>query len=178
MEHVIKTSLSSKLDGKNLSQLVISALRSVGEYAIYNKEYDFDKATKVIRRTNIEDKIVNGVVLERKRLDPEMPLEMKDAKIMIAKLDLKPVKESWLKENSKYEDILAMENDRISKSKEIVDAMLATGANTFLLASAEIDQAIEDLLVLRNVIAVRISTEEVEYLSRYTGAKPVRMIEE
>ena len=178
LEHVIKTSLSSKLDGKNLSQLVISALRSVGEYAIYNKEYDFDKATKVIRRTNIEDKIVNGVVLERKRLDPEMPLEMKDAKIMIAKLDLKPVKESWLKENSKYEDILAMENDRISKSKEIVDAMLATGANTFLLASAEIDQAIEDLLVLRNVIAVRISTEEVEYLSRYTGAKPVRMIEE
>jgi chaperonin GroEL (HSP60 family) len=178
LEHVIKTSLSSKLDGKNLSQLVISALRSVGEYAIYNGEYDFDKATKVIRRTNIGDKIVNGVVLERKRLDPEMPSEMKDAKIMIAKLDLKPVKESWLKENSKYEDILAMENDRISKSKEIVDAMLATGANTFLLASAEIDQAIEDLLVLRNVIAVRISTEEVEYLSRYTGAKPVRMIEE
>jgi archaeal chaperonin len=93
-------------------------------------------------------------------------------------LDLKPIKESWLKDNSKYQEILAMENDRMSKSKEIVDAMVATGANTFLLASTEIDQTIEDLLVLRKVIAVRISTEEVDYLSRYTGAKPVRMIEE
>jgi archaeal chaperonin len=178
LEQVIKTSLSSKLDGQNLSQLVISALRSVGDQAIYNGEYNFDKATKVIRRTNIEDKIVNGIVLERKRLDPEMPPEVRDAKIMIAKLDLKPIKESWLKESSKYEEILAMESDRISKSKEIVEAMLATGANTFLLASSEIDQTIEDLLVLRKVIAVRISTEEIEYLSRYTGARPVRMIEE
>jgi chaperonin GroEL (HSP60 family) len=178
LEQVVRTSLSSKLDGHNLSQLVISALRSVGDHAIYNGEYNFDKATKVIRRTNIEDKIVNGIVLERKRLDPEMPYEMKDAKIMIAKFDLKPIKESWLKENSKYEEILAMEGDRVSKSKEIVDAMLATGANTFLLASPEIDQTVEDLLVLRKVIAVRISTDEIEYLSRYTGAKPVRMIEE
>jgi chaperonin GroEL (HSP60 family) len=178
LEQVIKTSLSSKLDGQNLSQLVISALRSVGDQAIYNGEYNFDKATKVIRRTNIEDKIVNGIVLERKRLDPEMPPEVRDAKIMIAKFDLKPIKESWLKESSKYEEILAMESDRISKSKEIVEAMLATGANTFLLASSEIDQTIEDLLVLRKVIAVRISTEEIEYLSRYTGARPVRMIEE
>ena len=63
---------------------VISALRTVGDHAIYNGEYNFDKATKVIRRTNIEDKIVNGIVLERKRLDPEMPYEVKDAKIMIA----------------------------------------------------------------------------------------------
>lgn len=178
LEHIIKTSLSSKLDGQNLSHLVISAIRSVGEQAIYNGEYDFDKATKVIRRTNMEDKTVNGIVLERKRLDSEMPSEINDAKIMISKLDLKPIKETWLKDNSKYQEILAMENDRMSKSKEIVDAMVTTGANTFLLASTEIDQTIEDLLVLRKVIAVRISTEEVEYLSRYTGAKPVRMIEE
>ena len=107
----------------------------------------------VIRRTNMEDRIVNGIVLERKRMDPEMPLEIKDARIMIAKLDLKPVKESWVKENSKYEEILNMENDRVAKSKDIVDAMLATGANTILIASAEVDQVIEDLLVANKVFA-------------------------
>src|SRR3712207_8658905 len=48
-----------------------------------------------------------------------------------------PVKESWIKENNKYQEILLMENDRIAKSKEIVDAMLATGANTILIASPE-----------------------------------------
>jgi archaeal chaperonin len=178
LEHVIKTSLSSKLDGKNLSELVITALRSVGQDAIYNGKFDFDKSTKVIRRANADDKVVNGVVLERKRMDPEMPLEIKDAKIMITKLDLKPIKESWLKENSKYNEIMAMETDRVSKAKEIVEMLLSTGANTFLLASPEIDNTIEDLLVLKKVFAVRISSEEIEYLSRYTGAKPVRMIEE
>ena len=97
---------------------------------------------------------------------------------MIVKLDLKPVKESWLKENSKYEEILHMENDRVAKSKEIVDAMLATGANAILIASPEVDEVVENLLVSRKVFAVRISTEEIEYLSRYTGAKPIRMIQD
>ena len=107
-----------------------------------------------------------------------MPLEIREAKVMIVKLDLKPVKESWLKENSKYEEILHMENDRMAKSKEIVDAMLATGANTILIASPEVDDVVENLLVSRKVFAVRISTDEIEFLSRYTGAKPIRMMQD
>jgi chaperonin GroEL (HSP60 family) len=178
LEQVVKTSLSSKLDGRKLSLLVISALRSVGKNAIHNGMYDFDRSIMVLRRTTMEDKVVNGIVLERKRLDPEMPIEMKDAKVIIVKLDLKPVKESWVKESSKYEEILIMENDRIAKSKEIVNSLLATGAKAILIASSEVDQVIEDLLVANKVFAVRIAVEEIEYLSRYTGAKPVRMMDD
>ena len=178
LEQIVKTSLSSKMDGQKLSPLVILALRSVGKNALYNGSFDFDKSIMVIRRTNMDDRVVNGIILERKRMDPEMPLEIKDARVMIAKLDLKPVKESWLKENSKYEEILHMENDRVTKSKEIVDAILATGANTILIASPEVDEFVENFFVSRKVFAVRISTEEIEYLSRYTGATPVRMIDD
>ncbi len=178
LEQVVKTSLSSKLDGKKLSLLVISALRSVGKNALYNGSYDFDKTITVLRRTTMEDRIVNGIVLERKRMDPEMPLEIKDARVMIARLDLKPVKEAWVKENSKYEEILNMENDRVAKSKDIVNSLLATGANAILIASGEVDQVIENLLVANKVFAVRISIEEIEYLSRYTRAKPVRMMDD
>jgi archaeal chaperonin len=178
LEQVVKTSLSSKMDGQKLSSLVILALRSVGQAARYNGSFDFDKSIMVIRRTNMEDRVVNGVVLERKRMDQEMPVEINQARIMIVKFDLKPVKEAWLKENSKYQEILSMESDRLAKSKEIVDTMLATGANTFLIASPEVDQVVEDLLASRKMFAVRISTEEIEYLSRYTGAKPIRMIDE
>lgn len=178
LEQIVKTSLSSKMDGQKLSPLVILALRSVGKNALYNESFDFDKSIMVIRRTNMDDRVVNGIILERKRMDPEMPLEIKDARVMIAKLDLKPVKESWLKENSKYEEILHMENDRVTKSKEIVDAILATGANTILIASPEVDEFVENFFVSRKVFAVRISTEEIEYLSRYTGATPIRMIDD
>jgi archaeal chaperonin len=178
LEQVVKTSLSSKLDGHKLSMLVITALRSVGKNALYNGSYDFDKTIAVLRRTTMEDRIVNGIVLERKRMDPEMPLEIKDARVMIARLDLKPVKEAWVKENSKYEDILSMENDRVAKSKDIVNSLLSTGANAILIASGEVDQVIENLLVANKVFAVRISIEEIEYLSRYTRAKPVRMMDD
>jgi chaperonin GroEL (HSP60 family) len=178
LEQVVKTSLSSKLDGRKLSLLVISALRSVGKNALYNGSYDFDKTIMVLRRTTMEDRVVNGIVLERKRMDPEMPLEINEARVMIARLDLKPVKEAWVKENSKYEEILNMENDRIAKSKDIVNSLLATGANAILIASGEVDQVIENLLVANKVFAVRISIEEIEYLSRYTGAKPVRMMDD
>jgi chaperonin GroEL (HSP60 family) len=107
-----------------------------------------------------------------------MPLEINEARVMIARLDLKPVKEAWVKENSKYEEILNMENDRVAKSKDIVNSLLATGANAILIASGEVDQVIENLLVANKVFAVRISIEEIEYLSRYTGAKPVRMVDD
>jgi chaperonin GroEL (HSP60 family) len=103
LEQVVRTSLASKLDGERLANLVISALRKVGENARYNGEYDFNKSIMVIRMTSIEDQVVNGIVLERKRMDPELPLEVRNAKILIAKLDLKPVKESWIKENNKYQ---------------------------------------------------------------------------
>jgi archaeal chaperonin len=178
LEQVVNTSLSSKLDGQKLSLLVISALRSVGENALHNGSYDFDKTIMVLRRTTMEDRVVDGVVLERKRMDPEMPLEIKEAKVMISRLNLKPVKEAWLKENSKYEEILSMENDRLVKSKDLVNALLATGANAILIASDEVDQVVENLLIASKVFAVRISTEEIEYLSRYLGAKPVRMMDD
>jgi chaperonin GroEL (HSP60 family) len=178
LEQIIRTSLSSKLDGKQLASLVISALRIVGKKAVYNGSYNFDKSIMVIRKTNIEDKVVNGMILERKRLDPEMPSEVKEPKIMIVKMDLKPVKESWLKENTQYQDILSMENDKLTRAKQIVDSIIATGANALLIASPEVDQVVEDLFVAKRVFAVRISTEEIEYLSRYTGAKPVRLLED
>jgi chaperonin GroEL (HSP60 family) len=178
LEQVVKTSLSSKLDGRKLSLLVISALRSVGKSALYNDSYDFHKTITVLRRTTMEDRVFNGMVLERKRMDPEMPVEIKDARVMIARLDFKPVKESWMKENSKYEEILNMENDRVSKSKNIVNAILATGANVILVASGEVDEVIENLLVANKVFAVRVSIEEIEYLSRYTHAKPIRMMDD
>jgi chaperonin GroEL (HSP60 family) len=148
----------------------------VGKKAIYNGSYNFDRSIMVIRKTNIEDKVVNGMILERKRLDPEMPSDVTEPKIMIVKMDLKPVKESWLKENTQYQDILSMENDRLAKAKQIVDSIIATGANAILIASPEVDQVIEDLLVAKKVFAVRISTDEIEYLSRYIGAKTDKVV--
>ena len=155
LEQIVKTSLSSKLDGINLSELVIRSIRTVGKNSVYNNLFDFDKSIKVIRKTNVSDTVFNGIVLERKRMDPEMPMRIVKPKIMIVRLDLKPVKESWLKENNRYEEILNMENDRLVKSKKIVNEIMATGANTLLISSPEVDEVIENLLVAKNIFAVK-----------------------
>jgi archaeal chaperonin len=178
LEQVVKTSLASKLDGLKLAPLVISAIRSVGENAIYDGKYDFAKAISVVRKENTQDSLVNGIVLERKRMDKEMPTEIKNAKIMICKLDLKPIKESWITDSSKYEDITTMETDKLKKSKEIVNEILSTGANTLLIASPEVDQFIENLLISNKVFAMRIAEDEIDQLIRYTGAKPIRMMDD
>ena len=178
LENIVRTSLASKLDGERLARFVITSIRTVGENAKYNGQYDFGKGISVIRKTSIEDQVVNGMVLERQRLDPELPLEMDQASVLIVKLDLKPVKEAWIKENKNYQEILLMENDRLSKSREIVDSMVKTGANTVFIASPEVDPAVEDMLVARGIFAARIATEEIEPLCRYTGAKPARMADD
>lgn len=178
LEQVIRTSLNSKLDGAKLSTLVIKSIRAIGENSVYDGTFDFGKSIKVIRKTNVSDTVFNGVVFERKRLDAEMPIKIEKPKIMIVKLDLKPVKESWLKENKRYEEIMTMENDRLSKSKKIVDEIVSTGANTLLIASSEIDEVVENLLVSKKIFAARISSDEIEFLSRYLGTRPVRMIDD
>ncbi len=132
----------------------------------------------VIRKLNMKDRVVDGIVLERKRMDVDMPKEVKTPKIMLCKLDLKPIKEQWMKDSNKYDDIAAMENDRIRKSKEIVNEILATGVNTLLIASPEVDEFIENLLIKNKVFAIRISTDEIEHLARHTRAKLVRMLED
>lgn len=48
LEQVVKTSLASKLDGEKLSFFVISALRSVGQNALYNGSYDFEDRKSVV----------------------------------------------------------------------------------------------------------------------------------
>lgn len=178
LEQVIRTSLNSKLDGAKLSTLVIKSIRAIGENSVYDGTFDFGKSIKVIRKTNVSDTVFNGVVFERKRLDAEMPIKIEKPKIMIVKLDLKPVKESWLKENKRYEEIMTMENDRLSKSKKIVDEIVSTGANTLFIASPEIDEVVENLLVSKKIFAARISSDEIEFLSRYLGTRPVRMIDD
>ena len=178
LEQVVQTSLASKLDGQKLAPLVISAIKSVGENAVYEGKYDFMKAINVVRKANTQDSLVSGIVLERKRIDKEMPAEVENAKIIICKLDLKPIKESWITDSSKYEDITNMEADKLKKSKEIVDAILATGANVLLIASPEVDQYIENLLVSNHVFAVRIAEDEIDQLIRYTSAKPARMMDD
>jgi chaperonin GroEL (HSP60 family) len=178
LEHVVKTSLASKLDGHLLAPLVISAIRTVGDNALYSGKYDFDKGIIVIRKPNMKDRVFNGVVLERTRLDKDMPLEVKDASIMICKLDLKPIKEDWIKGSNKYDDITVMENDRIKKSKELVNSIIATGTKAILIASPEVDTIIENLFISAGIFAIRISQDEIEHLARYTGAKPVRMIDD
>jgi chaperonin GroEL (HSP60 family) len=55
---------------------------------------------------------------------------------------------------------------------------VSTGANTLLIASPEIDEVIENLLVSKKIFAVRISSDEIEFLSRYLGTRPVRMIDD
>jgi chaperonin GroEL (HSP60 family) len=88
LEQVIKTSLNSKLDGSKLSSLVIKSIRTVGENSIYNNSFDFDKSIKIIRKINVSDMVFNGIVLERRRMDSEMPIKVDKPKIMILKVDL------------------------------------------------------------------------------------------
>ncbi len=178
LESVVRTSLASKLDGGKLAPIVIETIRLVGDKAKNNNEYDFDKSIMVIRKTNMSDSLFNGVVLERKRMDSEMPRDVRDAKILISKIDLKPIKESWIKDSKQYEDIMSMENDRAKRSKKIVDDIVATGANVVLIDSPEVDQYIENFFVSKKIMALRISSDEVEPFSRYTEARPVRMLED
>lgn len=177
-EQVVKTSTASKMDGAMLADLAIQAVRLVGEKARGSEKYDIRKHTVLINKLGVKDQMVNALVLERRRLDTGMPTEVKEAKILVLKTDLKPFKESWEKGVSHYQELLKMQEDRGQKMTQIADAIAKCGANVAFLVSSQIDEALLVELTVRKILAIRLATEEVDYITRYTGAQTVRKLEE
>ena len=161
-----------------LAELIVEAVKQVEE----DGEVDSDNINiQRIQGASVEEsEIVNGVVVDKSRIDPSMPKDIQDAKIALLKYpievkDLETDAKINLTEPSQMQAFLGQEEQMI---KDMVSKIVASGANV-LFCQKGIDDLAQHYLAKAGIIATkRVRKSDMERLKKATGANLVTNIDD
>ena len=127
-----------------------------------------------------ESNLVEGVIVDKERVHPGMPSEIKDAKIALINAPLE-VKETEMDAEITITDPAQMQafiEQEEKMVKDMVDKVVGAGANV-LFAQKGIDDLAQHYLSKAGVLAVRrVKKSDIEKLSRATGANVVTNLDD
>ena len=127
-----------------------------------------------------ETELVEGVVLNKWRLLPNMPSKIENAKIALidTPLDLGKTFNKSKVQIQSADDMAAFVEQEESYFKTLVDAIVQSGANV-VFCSKNIDDPALHYLSKNNIYATRrVKDNEMKNISRATGARIIRNVHE
>ncbi|MDG7035385.1 MAG: hypothetical protein JRN37_10095 [Nitrososphaerota archaeon] len=153
---VINTATSSKLDGKFIAELIAKAVDLLDK----TERKDFRHGIVLLRRLG-DDLFINGIALEHLPVDVSVLEGIKAPTICLVKDTLKlPLKDKE-------------EDDRT----QLISTFESSKINIIITNAPEIDQSLRLALTTRGIAIIRVSTEELELLSKALSLKWVYGIE-
>ncbi|VDL97160.1 unnamed protein product [Schistocephalus solidus] len=177
------TALGSKIVSRcqrQFAEMAVDAVLCVAD--LERKDVDFE-LIKVEGKVGgrLEDSIlVKGVVVDKDFSHPQMPKEVKDAKLAILTCPFEPPKPKT-KHNlfvESVEDYRKLRQYEQEKFTEMVDSVKATGANLVICQWGFDDEA-NHLLLSKQLPAVRwVGGAEIELIAIATGGRIVPRFEE
>ena len=161
-----------------LAKLIVDAVQKVAEDgAVDTDNIKIEKKDGAV----VEDStLVEGVIVDKERVHPGMPSEVKDAKIALVNSPLE-VKETEvdaeirITDPAQMQDFIEQEEKMV---KDMVDKVAESGANV-LFAQKGIDDLAQHYLYKAGILAVRrVKKSDIEKLARATGANVVTNLED
>ena len=165
-----------------LSEICVDGAIAIEE----NGKVDVEDKVKVIKISggSVGDSEINyGIVLDKERLNPEMPKRIEDAKIVLldGTLELKKLTTDAKIRITDAESLQSFREGEDDVLKEQVDAIASTGAQV-VFCKQGIGKYASRYLAKQEILAVRrVTDEEMELLALATGGKiigdPLEMTE-
>lgn len=161
-----------------LAKLIVDAVQKVAEDgAVDTDNIKIEKKDGAV----VEDStLVEGVIVDKERVHPGMPSEVKDAKIALVNSSLE-VKETEVDAEIRITDPAQMQafiEQEEKMVKDMVDKVAESGANV-LFAQKGIDDLAQHYLSKAGILAVRrVKKSDIEKLARATGANVVTNLED
>jgi len=167
---------------EKLSRLVVKAVKAVVEVEAGKKMVDIDniKVEKKVGASVEESELIEGMVIDKERVHPNMPKNIKDAKIALISEPVEFKKTEVDAEiNITSPDQLQLFLDQEEKMlKDMVDKIINSGANV-VVCQKGIDDMAQHYLAKAGVLAVRrVKKSDMEKLARATGASVITNIDE
>ena len=156
---------------KPLADLIVKAVQMVEEDGEVDK--DHININRIQGATVEESQIVNGVVIDKGRLDPAMPKTVEDARIALLKF---PIEVKSLETDAKIKltdpsQMAAFIEQEENMIRDMVDKVIDSGANV-LFCQKGIDDLAQHYLAREGILAVkRVRKSDIERLEKATGAR-------
>ena len=156
---------------KPLADLIVKAVQMVEEDGVVDK--DHININRIQGATVEESQIVNGVVIDKGRLDPSMPKKVEDARIALLKF---PIEVKSLETDAKIKltdpsQMAAFIEQEEKMIRDMVDKVIDSGANV-LFCQKGIDDLAQHYLAKAGILAVkRVRKSDIERLEKATGAR-------
>lgn len=158
-----------------LANLTVSAVTSIVEKDRNGKVVADTEKVKIEKRTggSISDSVlIDGVIIDKERVHPNMPTRIEDAKILLLSVPIE-YRKTEAKSEIKItapDQMLGFIEQEEAMLKEIIQKVMATGANV-IFCQKGIDDLAQYYLAKAGIIAARrIKQSDMERLSKATGA--------
>jgi len=185
LKKIAETALASKVVSEYkefLSNLIVNAALQVVEKTNTGYKLDIDniKIEKKRGESIDETRLINGIVLDKEVVHPDMPRRVEKAKIALLNTPLEIEKPEWsAKINvTNPEQLRAFLDQETELLRDMVMKIKRTGANV-VIAQKGIDDVAQHFLAKEGILAVRrVKKSDMEKLARATGARIVTSIED
>ncbi|KAJ3186120.1 T-complex protein 1 subunit epsilon [Irineochytrium annulatum] len=178
-----KTSLGSKIVSKcheMFAKMAVDAVLSVADLERKDVDFELIKIDGKVGGSLEDSKLVLGVVVDKDMSHPQMPKEVKDARIAILTCAFEPPKPKTKHklDITSVEEFKKLQNYEREKFEEMVKMVKDTGANLVICQWGFDDEA-NHLLLQNKLPAVRwVGGPEIELIAIATNGRIVPRFEE
>jgi len=166
----------------HLADLVIRAVTAVAEEQNGSLVIDKDaiKIEKKVGSSIEESELINGIVLDKERVHPNMPKKVAAAKILLLDTSLEVRNTETdakitISDPDKLQAFLDMEENML---KRMADKVIKSGA-TVIISQKGIDDVAQHYLAKANILALRrVKKSDLERLAKATGGRIVSNLDD
>jgi archaeal chaperonin len=186
LKKVSMTAMSSKSASghkEHLADISVKAVTTVAEQRADNSYFVDDDNIQIVKKQGgsiADTQLVDGIIVDKERVHPGMPSEVKDAKIALidAALEVKKTEIDAKIEITDPTQLQAFLNEEEAMLKRMVDAVRKSGANA-VFCQKGIDDLAQHYLAKDGIYAVRRAKKsDMEKLAKATGGKVVTKLDE
>lgn len=180
---VAKTSLGSKIVSKahdQFAQIAVDAVLSVADLERKDVDFELIKVDGKVGGSLEDSLLVKGVIVDKDFSHPQMPSEVRDAKLAILTCAFEPPKPKTKHklDITTVEEFKRLQNYESSKFTEMIEQIKATGANVVICQWGFDDEA-NHLLLTNKLPAVRwVGGPEIELIAIATNGRIVPRFED
>ena len=180
---VAKTSLGSKIVSKShdqFAQIAVDAVMSVADLERRDVDFELIKVDGKVGGSLEDTLLVKGVIVDKDFSHPQMPSEVKDAKLAILTCAFEPPKPKTKHklDITSVEEFKRLQNYESEKFAEMIQQIKDTGANVVICQWGFDDEA-NHLLLTNKLPAVRwVGGPEIELIAIATNGRIVPRFED
>ncbi len=165
-----RVALVAGREHEDIADLVVEAARLIGQEKLQDKS--FKLSDTIISQEGAENQVFMGVIINKERMNKQMPKELEKVKVLVIDDALEPeeIEEEALSTESGFARYLELQKDFRSNLQKIID--LGVG---LVLVDRGVDDAAEELLTDAGIIVVqRVANKELRKAAEHCGARMIK----